>query len=165
MLNQGPAGGSIPGRDVVQRPNLREVQEISKRLPVWGKREDSRRWSQEFKRTRSSEVLWATIRILTFILREMGIWWEVWGEDFPNGSAGQECLHARDMGLILGLGRSPGEGKGNPLHYSCLGNHTDRGAWWATVMELQRVGHDWAHKLITHWREERYNQIHFFIHF
>ena len=161
MLNQGPAGGSIPGRDVVQRPNLREVQEIPKRLPVRGKREDSRRWSQEFKRTRSSEVLWATIRILTFILREMGIWWEIWGEDFPNGSVGQECLHARDMGLILGLGRSPGEGKGNPLHYSCLGNHTDRGAWWATVMELQRVGHDWAHKLITHWREERYNQIHF----
>ena len=43
MLNQGLAGGSIPGRDVVQRPNLREVQEIPKRLPVWGKREDSRR--------------------------------------------------------------------------------------------------------------------------
>ena len=38
----------------------------------------------------------------------------------------------RDEGLIPGLGRSPGGGNGNPLH-SCLGNPTDRGAWWATV--------------------------------
>ena len=37
------------------------------------------------------------------------------------------------MGLILGLGRSPGEGNGNPLQYSCLGNPLDKGAWWATV--------------------------------
>ena len=37
------------------------------------------------------------------------------------------------MGLIPGLGRSPGEQQGTPLQYSCLGNPTDRGAWWATV--------------------------------
>jgi len=37
-----------------------------------------------------------------------------------------------DMGLIPGPGRSPGEGNGNPLQYSCLGNPMDRGAWWAT---------------------------------
>ena len=36
-------------------------------------------------------------------------------------------------GSIPGLGRSPGEGNGNPLQYSCLGNPTNRGAWWATV--------------------------------
>ena len=36
------------------------------------------------------------------------------------------------MGLIPGLGRFPGEGNGNPLQYSCLGNPMDRGAWWAT---------------------------------
>ena len=36
-------------------------------------------------------------------------------------------------GLIPGLGRSPGEGRGNPLQYSCLENPMDRGAWWATV--------------------------------
>ena len=41
--------------------------------------------------------------------------------------------NAGDVGAILGLGRSPGEGNGNPLQYSCLGNPTDRGAWWATV--------------------------------
>ena len=37
-----------------------------------------------------------------------------------------------DVGLIPGLGRSPGVGNGNPLHYSCLENAMDRGAWWAT---------------------------------
>ena len=44
----------------------------------------------------------------------------------PPASAG-------DAGLIPGLGRSPGEGNGNPLQYSCLGNPMDRGAWRATV--------------------------------
>ena len=39
----------------------------------------------------------------------------------------------RDVDLISGLGRSPGEGNGNPLQYSCLENPMDRGAWWATV--------------------------------
>ena len=40
---------------------------------------------------------------------------------------------ARDVGLIHGLGRSPGGGNGNSLQYSCLGNPVDRRAWWATV--------------------------------
>ena len=39
----------------------------------------------------------------------------------------------RDVGLVPGSGRSPGEGNGNPLQYSCLENPMDRGAWWATV--------------------------------
>ena len=39
----------------------------------------------------------------------------------------------KDVGLIPGLGRSPGEGNGNPLQYSCLENPMDGGAWWATV--------------------------------
>ena len=41
--------------------------------------------------------------------------------------------HAGDMSSIPGSGRLPREAKGNPLQYSCLGNHMDRGAWWATV--------------------------------
>ena len=41
--------------------------------------------------------------------------------------------NARDMGLIPGSGRSPGEGNGNPLQYSCLENPMDREAWQATV--------------------------------
>ena len=40
---------------------------------------------------------------------------------------------ARDMGLITGLGRSPGGGHGNPFQHSCLENPIDRGAWWALV--------------------------------
>ena len=40
---------------------------------------------------------------------------------------------AREVGSIPGLGRSPGEGNGNPLQHSCLGNPTDRGAWQAAV--------------------------------
>ena len=39
----------------------------------------------------------------------------------------------RDAGSVLGSGRSPGEGDGNPLQYSCLENPMDRGAWWSTV--------------------------------
>ena len=39
----------------------------------------------------------------------------------------------RDADLIPGSGRSPGEGNGDPLQHPCVGNATDRGAWWATV--------------------------------
>ena len=39
----------------------------------------------------------------------------------------------RESGLIPGSGSSPGGGQGNPLQYSCLENHMDRGTWWATV--------------------------------
>ena len=46
-----------------------------------------------------------------------------------------------DAGLIPGLGRSPGEGNGNLLQYSCLGNPMDRRAW-ATVNGVTRIGHD-----------------------
>jgi len=41
--------------------------------------------------------------------------------------------NAGDVGSIPDLGRPPGEGNGNPLQYSFLGNSMDRGAWWATV--------------------------------
>ena len=51
-----------------------------------------------------------------------------------------------DMGSIPGLGRSPGEGDGNPLQYSCLGNPMDRGAWQVQSMGSQRVRHDLATK-------------------
>ena len=53
---------------------------------------------------------------------------------FPGGSEVKaSACNAGDLGLIPGLGRSPGEGNGNPLQYSCLENPMDRGAWWATV--------------------------------
>ena len=59
--------------------------------------------------------------------------WNI-GVSHPGGSDGKESTcNAGDLGLILGSGRSPGEGNGNPLQYSCLGNPTHRGAWQATV--------------------------------
>ena len=44
-----------------------------------------------------------------------------------------------DVGSIPGLGRSPGEGKGNPLQYSCPENSMDRGDWWAIVHGVTKV--------------------------
>ena len=49
---------------------------------------------------------------------------------------------AGDLGLIPGLERSPGEGNGNPLQYSCLENPMKRGVWQATVHGIARVEHD-----------------------
>ena len=46
-----------------------------------------------------------------------------------------------EAGSIPGSGRSPGEGTGNPLQYSCLGDSMDRRAWWATVQGC-RVRHN-----------------------
>ena len=49
---------------------------------------------------------------------------------FPHSLVGKEpACNAGDLGLIPGLGRSPGEGNGNPLYYSCLENPMDRGVW------------------------------------
>ena len=65
----------------------------------------------------------------------------------PWGLSGQECTcNAGKADSIPGSGRSPGEGTGNPLQYSCLGNPMDRGAWWAIVHGGQRVGYDLATK-------------------
>ena len=46
--------------------------------------------------------------------------------------------NAGDTGLILGSGRSPGEGNGNPVQYSFLGNPMDRGVWQATVYRVTK---------------------------
>ena len=54
--------------------------------------------------------------------------------------------NTRDPGLIPESGRSPGEGNGNILQYSCLKNSMDRGALWATVHGVTRAGHDLATK-------------------
>ena len=55
-------------------------------------------------------------------------------QDFPGGSDSKEsACNAGDLDLISEMGRFLGEGNGNVLQYSCLGNSMDRGAWWATV--------------------------------
>ena len=78
----------------------------------------------------------------------------VWG--FPDGSVVKNPpTNAGDMGLIPGLGRSPGEVNGNPFQYSCLGNPIDREAWWATVMGSQRIRHNLVTKSGTTFRNMR----------
>ena len=62
---------------------------------------------------------------------------------FPCSSVGKEpACNAGDPGSIPGLERSPGEGNGNPLQYSCLENPKDRGAWWTAVHGVARIGHN-----------------------
>ena len=59
--------------------------------------------------------------------------------DFPSSSAGKaSACNAGDLSLIPRSGRSPGEGNGKPLQYSCLEYPMDRGAWWATVQEVAK---------------------------
>ena len=58
----------------------------------------------------------------------------LYNHGFPGGSEVKAfASNAGHLGSIPGSGRSPGEGNGNPLQYSCLENSVDRGAWWAAV--------------------------------
>ena len=60
---------------------------------------------------------------------------------FPGASHGKEpTCNVGDPDSVPGLGRSPGEGNGNPLQYSCLENSMDRGAWQATVHRVAKSG-------------------------
>ena len=69
---------------------------------------------------------------------------------FLTGSAGEESAFSEgdtgEAGSIHGLRRSPGEGNGNPVQYSCLRNPLDRGACWATVQTVTKIQEDWATK-------------------
>ena len=65
---------------------------------------------------------------------ERGVFVYILQPTFSAGSVSKEsACNAGDPGSITGLGRSPGEGNGNPLQYSCLANSMDRRVWWATV--------------------------------
>ena len=58
---------------------------------------------------------------------------------FPGSLDGKEsACNEGDPGSVPGLGRSPGEGNGNPLQYSFLENAMDRGAWWSAVHRLTK---------------------------
>ena len=64
-------------------------------------------------------------------------------QDSTGGSVDKESAYnagdMKDKGLIPGLGRSPGEGHGNPLQYPCLENHRGREALWATVLMVSKT--------------------------
>ena len=74
---------------------------------------------------------------------------------FPNGSAVKNLpINAGDSPSIPRSGRSPAEGNGNSLQYSCLGNPMDRRAWWAhSPWGLKSVGHN----LVTEHQGEEWN--------
>ena len=60
---------------------------------------------------------------------------------FPGGSDGKASVcNVGDLDSIPRLGRSPGEGNGNPLQYSCLGNLMERGTWQAIVHGVTKSG-------------------------
>ena len=61
-----------------------------------------------------------------------------------------------DLGSIPGLGRSPGEGNGNPLQYSCLGNPIDGGTWWATVHRVTEL--DTTEQLHLHLKKKLHSE-------
>ena len=78
----------------------------------------------------TSPALWTSQSVSYPVAPTSGLFWG----GFPGGSVVKNPpANTRDMGSIPGLGRSPGKGDGNLLHYSCPGNPMDRGAWWATV--------------------------------
>ena len=76
---------------------------------------------------------------------------------FPGGSeVNVSARTAGDLGSIPGLGRSPGEGNGNPLQYPCLENPMDGGAWWATVhgvAESRTQLSDFTHSMLNETRK------------
>ena len=59
-------------------------------------------------------------------------------KNFKIPGDSESAYNAGDPGLIPGSGRSPGEGNGNPLQYSCLENSTERGAWGAIVHRVAK---------------------------
>ena len=78
-------------------------------------------------------LLWLHPLILSGVLSPL-ISSSILSTYWPGGSDGKASVYNEgDLASIPGLGRSPGEGNGNPLHYSCLENPRDGGAWCAAV--------------------------------
>ena len=68
--------------------------------------------------------------IVCLFIQQIFIECLLYTKDFPGGSDDKASVYnTGDLGSIPGLGRSPGEGNGNPLQYYCLENSMDRGAW------------------------------------
>ena len=84
-------------------------------------------------------IFWGKIVQQYYFLRKIFHKGYKWAMGFPRSSVGKEsACNVGDPGSIPGSGRSPGEGNGKPLQYSCLGNPMDRGAWQATVHEVTK---------------------------
>ena len=91
--------------------------------------------------TWTARLLWFVVTSFSFCLlftsdhfSPFTFAWILYPQASLGGSDSKESAYnTEDLGSIPGLGRSPGEGNGNPLWYSCLGNSMDRGVWWGTV--------------------------------
>ena len=91
-------------------------------------------WEKHLKYTVLQNILWSRFPQLFFPFPLTLLFDQESITLFPGGSDGKASAYsAGDLGSIPGLGRSPGEGNGTPLQYSCLENPMDGGAWLATV--------------------------------
>ena len=66
------------------------------------------------------------------------LYWDIAVQSTLGQTVKKSACNAGDPGLMTGLGRSPGEGNGHPIQYSCLENPIDREAWWATVHAIAK---------------------------
>ena len=81
---------------------------------------------------------------------------------FPGGSDGKASAHkAADPGSIPGSERSPGEGNGNPLQYSCLENPMDRGAWQVIVHGFAK-SHTWLSDFVFSFMGKKTKEVIYF---
>ena len=71
---------------------------------------------------------------------------------WPSATSNCQCGHAREMGSIPGLGKSPGVGNGSPLQYSCLGNPLDREAWRATAQGFAKSQTQLRTRTMAEWQ-------------
>ena len=96
-------------------------------------------WSTTCKRTVILCVITAVTNKKFYLILPNFNFRKILGIFFPGGSEVKaSACNAGDPGSIPGSGRSPGEGNGNPLQYSCLENPMDGGAWWATVPRVAK---------------------------
>ena len=160
QLRHGEGRGPSPGTTLPASPGVHQLPKLSKlchwirkipwrrawQLPsVFLPREShGQRWLQ-FIGLQRVEHYWSNVAYMhPWRLHYMGIVDQIinnWQLICPPAHLGLPCwlsdkvsaCSAGDPGSVPGSGRSPGEGNGNPLQYSCLANSRDRGAWWAIV--------------------------------
>ena len=98
------------------------------------------KWENPFKETHSLLQEYIKVNYLEEENQYRCIFWSLANKHRkPRWLSGKESVfNEGDVGLIPGSARSPGEGNGNPLQYSCLENPMDRGAWWATVHRVAK---------------------------
>ena len=106
--------------------------------------------------------MWAISKVFVefIIILLLVFFWHVESYGCPGGSDSVEsACNAGDRGSIPGLGRSPGEGNGNPLQYSCLENPMNEGAWQAIVRGVAKTGTQLSDFTSLHFIVENYKVV------